>query len=157
MLAAAAIAVAACATPRVHALDIDPYIKRDQFGEIKLSPDGAHYAATVPFEDRTILVLLRRADNKIVATFSTGKFTHVNDFHWVNAERVLLGVVEKFGALDMPQSLGEIYSLETSGSADILIGQRVGRQQLGTNIKGKKAELVAAYLIDDLPTTTATC
>jgi dipeptidyl aminopeptidase/acylaminoacyl peptidase len=137
--------------PGARAVDVDAFVKRDQFGAIELSPDGAHYAATVPLEDRTILVLLRRSDNKVVGTFSTGKFTHVSDFDWVSSERVLLSVVEKFGALDQPQSLGEIYALTTSGTADILIGQRVGRQQLGTNIKGKKAELIAAYLVDDLP------
>lgn len=149
---AAAVAAASLAwVPAARAVNVDAFIKRDQFESIKLSPDGEHYAATVPLEDRTILVLLRRTDNKIVGTFSTGKFTHVAAFEWVNPERVLLSVVEKFGALDQPQSLGEIYSLTTAGTADILIGQRVGRQQLGTNIKGKKAEQVAAYLVDDLP------
>lgn len=150
-IAVAAIAAATALAPAAHAVDVDAFIKRDQFGAIELSPDGKHYAATVPLEDRTILVLLRRADNEVVGTFSTGKFTHVSEFQWVNTERVLLGVVEKYGALDQPQSLGEIYSLTTAGTADILIGQRVGRQQLGTNIKGKKAEMVAAYLVDDLP------
>jgi dipeptidyl aminopeptidase/acylaminoacyl peptidase len=150
-VAAVVIAIAMAWGPGAQAVNVDAFIKRDQFGDIKLSPDGLHYAATVPMEDRTILVLLRRADNKIVGTFSTGKFTHVSDFQWVNAERVLLGVAEKFGALDQPQSLGEIYSLSTSGAADILIGQRVARQQVGTNIKGKKAESVFAYLVDDLP------
>lgn len=150
-MAAAITAAAIAAAPAAHAVDIDAFIKRDQFEQIKLSPTGEHYAATVPLEDRTILVLLRRADNKIVGTFSTGKFTHVSAFDWVNPERVLLAVVEKFGALDQPRSLGEIYSLSTAGSADILIGQRVNRQQLGTNIKGKKAEAIFAYLVDNLP------
>ena len=145
------VAASFVVAPAAGAVDVDAFIKRDQFESIKLSPDGAHYAATVPLEDRTILVLLRRADSKIVGTFSTGKFTHVAGFEWVNPERVLLSVVEKFGALDQPQSLGEIYSLTTAGKPDILVGQRVNREQIGTNIKGKTAERVFAYLVDDLP------
>jgi dipeptidyl aminopeptidase/acylaminoacyl peptidase len=137
--------------PCAWAADVEAFVKRDRFGDIELSPTGEYYAATVPFEDRTVLVLMRRSDNKLLATFSSGKFTHVADFEWVNPELVLLSTVEKFGALDQPQSLGEIYSLSVAGKADILIGQRVNRQQLGTNIKGKKAEAVAAYLVDPLP------
>lgn len=151
IVAAAAVVAAFGAAPTARAVDVGAYVKRDQFGAIQLSPTGEYYAATVPLEDRTILVLLRRSDNKIVANFSAGKFTHVSDFQWVNPERVLLGVVEKFGALDQPQSLGEIFSLSTAGRTDILVGQRVAREQVGTNIKGKKAEAVAAYIVDDLP------
>lgn len=151
LLATMAVVLALALPFAVQAVDIDAFVKRDKFGQIKLSPTGEYYAATVPLEDRTVLALLRRSDSKLLATFNTGKFTHVSTFEWVNPTRVLLGVVEKFGALDQPQSLGEIYALDVSGAAEILIGQRVQRQQLGTNIKGRKAEALAAYVIDTLP------
>ena len=41
--------------------------------------------------------------------------------------------------------------MTVSGRSEILVGQRVGRQQIGSNIKGKTAEQVAAYLVDTLP------
>lgn len=132
-------------------VDVDPFIKKDKFEDIELSPTGEYYSATVPFEDRTALVILHRAENRVVATFSTGKNTHVSESVWVNPERVLLSTVEKFGALDQPQWLGEIYALSVGGSAEILVGQRVGRMQTGSNIKGKTAERVAAYVVDALP------
>lgn len=132
-------------------VDLNPFVSKDKFEDIELSPTGEYYSATVPFEDRTALVILHRAENRVVATFSTGKNTHVSESVWVNPERVLLNTVEKFGALDQPQWLGEIYALSVGGSAEILVGQRVGRMQTGSNIKGKTAEPVAAYVVDALP------
>lgn len=133
------------------AVDIDAFVKKDRFETLKISPTGEYFAATVPLEDRTVLAILRRADNKLVSSFNVGKYTHVSDFDWVNPERVLISVVEKFGSLDTPQSLGEIYTTTVTGNSDMLVGQRMNAQQLGSNIKQKKAERVAAYLVDDLP------
>ena len=92
-LATVAVCAALCAPFASTASDVDAFVKGDKFGDIEISPTGEYYAATVPFEDRTALVLLRRADSKLMATFSTGKNTHVADFEWVNAERVLLSTV----------------------------------------------------------------
>lgn len=46
-------------------VDVATYTKRDQFTDLKISPGGDYYAATVPLEDRTVLVVLDRATNKI--------------------------------------------------------------------------------------------
>ncbi|GGZ54267.1 peptidase S9 [Lysobacter xinjiangensis] len=146
----AVIAAVMAASPLAHALDIEPYIRKDKFEQIKISPKGDYFAATVPMEDRTILAVIRRSDNKVTGSFSLGRNTTVVGFNWVNPERVLISVGEKFGALDEPSPTGELFALNaTSGQADPLVGYRV-RQELGTHIKGKKAEDVAAFLVDDL-------
>ena len=140
--------------PAMAQVDVAPYVKNDRFGTIKISPNGDYYAATVPLPDvdKTTLAILRRADNKLTATFQLGKNTHVQDFWWVNPERVLISVAEKFGSLDQPSPTGELYTINVDGSgADLLIGWRVSGNGAGTRVKGKKAELVGASLIDDLP------
>lgn len=148
-----AVAVLACAMgPAVAAaVDVAAYVKRDQFEEIKISPDGDFYAATVPMEDRTVLVVLNRTDNEIVTTFNTGRNTEVADFVWVNARQLIVSTAEKFGLMDQPRLTGELYRVDSSGRADMLVGQRLNHQQTGTNIKTKKVEAVAAFLTDDLP------
>jgi hypothetical protein len=133
------------------AVDLGAFIKKDRFDSIELSPTGEYFAATVPMEDRTVLVILDRDDNKILTGFDTGRYTHVDEFAWVNPEQVVFSVVEKHGALDQPQWLGEIYTATVRGRSEILIGQRVGGMQTGSRIPRKTAERVAAYLIDDLP------
>ena len=132
--------------------DITPYIKKAEFGDIKISPTGEYYAATIPFEDRTGLVILRRVDNKVMGGFSIGKNTHVADFWWVNPKRVLISTAMKFGALDNPMLTGDLYAVDADGkNAEILVGQSVDVMTTGSNIVTKKNETVAAFLIDSLP------
>ena len=148
----AAVLLAGLSGPVAAEVDLQQYIKKDAFRDIKISPTGEYYAATVPAEDRTALAILRKSDNKLTGTFALGKNTHVEDFHWVNPQRVLISTSEKFGLLDRPQWTGELYAVDADGGkAELLVGMRVQGQGLGTNIKGKKAERVAAFLVDDLP------
>lgn len=133
-------------------VDVAAFIKKDAFGEIRLSPTGEYYAATVPLEDRTALAVVRRADNKLMSTFARGRNTHVDDFVWVNDQRLLMSIAEKFGTLDAPQPSGELYATNADGSgAELLVGYRVQGAGLGTKIQPKKVEPVAAFLADELP------
>jgi dipeptidyl aminopeptidase/acylaminoacyl peptidase len=148
------IAAGVLATPMAAAVDVQAYIKKDSFNDIKLSPNGDYYAATVTLEDRTALAILRRSDNKLTATLSLGKNSHVSGFRWVNPERVIVSIGEKMGALDQPRGTGELYAVSAEGGqVELLVGQRVSTDLggVGTLIKPKKVEMVAAFLIDDLP------
>ena len=146
------VALGVLGSPAASAVDVQAYVKKDSFNDIKLSPNGDYYAATVTLEDRTALMILRRSDNKLTANFRMGRNTHVADFWWVNPERVVIGMAEKFGALDKPQPTGELYAINADGTQpDILIGQRVQGAGLGTLIQPKKVERIAAFLVDDLP------
>lgn len=150
---AALIAALGAASPAV-AVEVDAFIKSDKFGEIKISPTGEYFAAGVPLDEgsRTALVIMRRGDNKVTGTFMRGKNTHVESFTWVNDERVVISMSEKFGALEEPGLTGELYAVNADGSqAEILVGQRVQGAGLGTRIQPKKVERIAAFLVDDLP------
>lgn len=143
--------VANAGTPQT--VDLTRYVRSDTFNEIKISPRGDYYAATVPLDngERTALVITNRGSNSVSATFVLGKHTHVAGFAWVNPERVLLSMAEKFGALDQPQLTGELYALNADGTqVELLVGQRVRGAGLGTRIQPKKVERVAAFLVDDL-------
>jgi dipeptidyl aminopeptidase/acylaminoacyl peptidase len=133
------------------AVNVDAYVKKDRFETIKISPTGEYFAATVPFEDRTALVIMGRADKKLLGTFQLGRDSAIASFSWVSPDRVLIGAAEKFGELDRPQATGELFAMDASGGkTEMLIGQRVAGN-IGSRIQSKKAEIVAAFLIDDLP------
>ena len=132
--------------------EVEPYIRKDFFGDIKISPTGEYYAATVPLEDSTGLAILRRSDKAVMGRFRLARNSHVSDFWWVNPERVLISVSVKIGDLDEPRPTGEIFGMNVDGSkTGLLVGQRVEDEGLGTLIKVKKAEHIAAFLVDDLP------
>jgi dipeptidyl aminopeptidase/acylaminoacyl peptidase len=145
--ACAGIAQAATST-----VDIAAFVKPDSFDDIKISPTGEYYAATVPSEGESILMIIRRADNKAMAGFGLGANTYIADFEWVNAKRVVFGTARKFGALDQPQLTGNLYAMNADGTGkDILVGQDVDVMSTGSHIQTKKTETIAAFLLDDLP------
>ena len=132
-------------------VDVEPFVRREQFREVQLSPGGTYLAATLPMEDRTGLVILRLSDRQVTARFSLGRNTDIAWFRWVNDERVLAGVADKFGMLARPQATGEIVGIEADGAAEMLLGQRVQASASPTRIQQKKPEGVWARLTDDLP------
>jgi hypothetical protein len=142
----------AAAMPATAAVDVESYIKKDSFEHIELSPTGEYYAATVPMEDRTVMVVIRRADNKLTANITGGENSAIAGFEWVSPDRVIVAVAMKFGALDRPLPTGELFSVNAvTGSNEILIGQRLTGTDTGSKIQGKKGERVAAFLVDALP------
>jgi dipeptidyl aminopeptidase/acylaminoacyl peptidase len=146
------LALSMASLPAVAVVDLGQFIRKDEFNEIKISPSGEYYAATVPLEDGTALTLFRRGDLKGVGGFRPRRNAHVNDFEWVSDDRVLISIAEKFGVLDQPQPTGEIYTVKANGGqADLLVGFRVQGNGAGTRIQPKKVEDVAAFLIDGLP------
>ncbi|MGY0799123.1 alpha/beta hydrolase family protein [Lysobacter sp. A286] len=147
-------ATAVAAGKTTATVDVERFVRTDSFNAIKISPRGDYYAATVALDDgeRTALVITRRSDHSIGATFVLGANTHVAGFAWVNPERVLISMAEKLGALDKPQATGELYAVNADGSqVEFLVGQRVQGAGPGTRIQAKKVERVAAVLVDDLP------
>ena len=138
-------------TPKPY--DIEDFIRKQQFEDIKISPTGEYYAATIRIDRKTALAILRRSDSKVVATMSIpGDRTHVDDFWWVNAERVLISPSQKFGALERPQLTGDLYAVNADGGkGGILVGQSLQSDGPGSHIKTRKVEDVAAFPIDDLP------
>ena len=151
-----AMVASACAVvlPVAHAatVDVGAFIRKDAFTDIKLSPNGDYFAATVQQEDRTSLVVLRRSDSKVTGSISLGRNNHAHQFWWVNPERIVFSVAQKLGALDMPQLTGELYAMNADGSKkENLLGYRVEGAGPGTRIQPKKVEAVAGFLVDALP------
>src|SRR5687767_15783889 len=97
-------------------VNLDLFLKQDSFGEIKLSPTGEYYAATVPLEDRTVLAVLRRSDNKPTAKVGGRAESVVADFEWVSDTRVVVSMAETYGRADTPSLTGELYAVNVDGT-----------------------------------------
>lgn len=145
-------ACACVAQASTNTVDIAPFLKRDGFESLKISPKGDYYAASAVMDDRSVLVVLRRTDNKPLAHFNLGKGTYVYGFWWVNPNQVLVTMAEKLGALDSPLPTANLYSVNAAtGGVEILAGQDVETMATGTHIETKKQEFAAVRLMDDLP------
>ncbi|TWT22526.1 S9 family peptidase [Luteimonas marina] len=111
-----AVAVAIAGAPARAQVDLTPFVKRDTYETIKISPDGAHLAATMPLEDRTVLVVVNRADRRIVSGGMGVKNSAVWDFWWVDDERIVISMAQSLGSKDPLYATGELHALEIGAS-----------------------------------------
>lgn len=140
------------AQPAGPTYTVDDFLKRDRFGQVKLSPKGTYVAATVPLEDRTVLVILKPGQKEPYGYVNFKETnTHVVDFWWVNDERVLFTIGERGGALEQPVSFGEIWGTNADGGRQgILVGARASRSASRAGGRSR-AEKSAFFLVDTLP------
>ncbi|HEL3750613.1 TPA: S9 family peptidase [Stenotrophomonas maltophilia] len=152
MLTAALVVVGSVAAGSAWAVDLAQFLRQETFTDIKISPGGEYVAATVPMEDSTAIAVMRLADKQLVGSFRPPQKNHAYEFDWVSNERLLIGLAEKWGALDKPNPTGELYAIDANGNrGELLVGYRVESKGPGTRIQPKKVEAVAAFLADDLP------
>ena len=134
-------------------VDLAPFIENNGVRDIKISPTGEFYAATLPLGERSAVAVMRRSDQTIVGSHQLPRNTHIADFWWVGDERLMFGLAERFGARDFPTPTGELFAMNVDGSRpQLLVGWRVRESSLGTNIRSSaKEEFVHAWPIDLLP------
>jgi dipeptidyl aminopeptidase/acylaminoacyl peptidase len=130
-------------------LPMDDFIKHQQFIDVKISPTGEYLAATIlATEDTGALVILRRGDQKMTGTMKLRGRALVQNFFWVNDERIVLSVAEAEGSLSAPSPTGEIYATNFDGTKqELLIG---GRKQGGLEAAKRKQKFEGAFIIDPL-------
>lgn len=133
-------------------VDVDQFIRRDSFERITISPNGDYLAATVPLEDRTGLVVLRRSDKVVTARMTLGKDTHFQSLHWVNERRLLASIAEAFGTRDQPALTGELFGVDFDGqNRRMLTGFRADINSQASRLQTANADSVYATLVDSLP------
>ncbi|KLJ01142.1 peptidase S9 [Luteimonas sp. FCS-9] len=143
--------VVAVACAGAHAqVDLAPFVEDDGFRDIKISPTGEYFAATMPHGDSTAIGVIRWTDRSVVGSYRLPRNTHIADFWWAKDDRLVFALAERFGARDYPSPTGELYAMNADGSrAQLLVGWRVRGTPTGTRIPaGGKAELVQAWPID---------
>ncbi|MEO6103488.1 MAG: S9 family peptidase [Pseudoxanthomonas sp.] len=148
----AAILALGIATSANAQVNLDAYIKRSEFNDIKISPDGQYLAATVPLEDRTGMAVLRRSDSKVMTSFALGKNAHIGTFFWGSKERLLFTITQKYGMLERPQYTGELMAVNfDEKTPKLLMGYRATGMQAGTHIQAKDNSRVAVIDVDVIP------
>jgi dipeptidyl aminopeptidase/acylaminoacyl peptidase len=127
LLACAPVFAAETAQPAAAAtVPLDTFIKHHQFIDAKISPGGEYLAASVrATEDTGALVVLKLADMKMFGNFKLRGKTFVDDFEWVNANRLVFSVAESAGSKSTPRGTGELYGMDADGrNQSLLMGPR---------------------------------
>lgn len=77
---------------------VEHFFKKGEFRLMKISPTGQYLAATFWVSDEAEgLAIIDRQSMKITASLKFRENETVDDFHWVNNERVVVSNAKRFG------------------------------------------------------------
>jgi len=96
-------------------MPVEKFVALNQFDNIKISPTGEYLAATLPAENRTVLVILRRENLQVTGKVVLEEKAHVEWFDWVNPGRVLFTASKKQGRLSVPSGVRGVFSVNVDG------------------------------------------
>lgn len=117
------------AVPAGQAIALKDFIEADQFLQLKISPDGEHYAATVPLEDRTALVVIKRSDMSRTNQVLPESQQHVTGFDWASSGQLVFSVSSKVGYFAEPVPTGYLYRVAAGGGQSERLGlERIALQ-----------------------------
>src|SRR5687767_13163518 len=77
----------------------EDFLRKPEFESMTISPGGDYIAARLPFDDRTLLAILRIGDMKITAKLDPGREGFIESEQWVSDTRVFASASKKFGTL----------------------------------------------------------
>lgn len=99
-----------------YAVTVEDFSKHPDYYNIKISPDGKHYAALADLNGIRQLVFLEAKTYKVTYALQAKSDSQPGNYYWVNNERVLVQVQQLRGALEQPLDFGELYGINYDGS-----------------------------------------
>jgi dipeptidyl aminopeptidase/acylaminoacyl peptidase len=135
-------------TAQTEALPAEYFTKAAQFSSIKLSPDGLYFAATVPKENRTTLVIVDRKKMKPIQSFGFGKNEHIGKFSWASNTRLVYSKVYQKNDRETKTNKGELFAANVDGS-DLL--QVFGLSDTKSKLRSKRGIDFTAKIVHMLP------
>lgn len=112
-------------------IPLEDFAKKQQFVDIKISPNGSYLAATFRHETGNLyLTVISLKDQKVIATQDFKGNDTIAGFHWANDERILIEVARMNGPLEPPYYVGELFAMNADGSKPItLTGPRAKNKE----------------------------
>ena len=132
-------------------LPLEHFTKASIFNNILLSPDGKFFAASVPKENTTALVVIDRNKMKIVKAFGFGRDEHVGVFSWANNSRLIYTKVYQLDDQERKSNRGEIFAVNIDGSAHMQIFGYSDNKSKNKQKKGLKAHAKILNLLPNDP------
>ena len=133
-------------------ISVKDFVRTAEAADMLISPDGKYLALTVPdADDRNFLVIINRVDMKVVGSLKARESDTIDEFWWVNDERVIASIATKVGGVDKPVPTGELYGVNADNSrSGILFSYRAQAANKGTHIKQRDARRASATVVDSL-------
>jgi acetyl esterase/lipase len=136
----------------VQASSVESYAKFNDFGKMRISPDGKYLAVIANKENRRVVVVLVTDTLKAShVVFFKGSNDQVGNFSWVSKQRLLVEVSRFFPSeMERPFGGGELFAVDADGAKP----KRIFTYDLPTNARKRRNSGIGfggfASLIDPL-------
>ncbi len=91
------------------------------YDQALLSPDGKHFAITVPIQGKSGLVVFSIQNLKAVAAFNVEANQDILRFWWANDERIVVNLALEGASADYPLLTGELFALNIDNTRKFAI------------------------------------
>ncbi len=138
--------------PLANLLPLDHFIRHDELGTIKISPDGSSIAmSTTTQQGRSALVFVSLADRKLVGGAQVPDQYLIADFDWVSPSRIVYSIAERGPDVTQPGLTGELLAIDSDGRRQRpLYGFRAGQGRIGTRVQMRESTYASAELVSAL-------
>jgi dipeptidyl aminopeptidase/acylaminoacyl peptidase len=130
---------------------IEAFTRFDEFGEVKISPDGEYLALATGKYGRSAVVFIERKTQKVTSGVRTREGGEIDQFEWISPTRVLYSIAERWPGIVQPIRTGELYAIDRDGGRHKqLYGARAGESSTGTHLKKRESSFGSAELLSVL-------
>lgn len=146
-----AVLLAASASAVADPLPIEYFTKDDDFGLIKISPDGEYLAATVRDGERSAVVFLNIESAEFTGGVRARNGDEITDFDWISDTRVVYYYGERYMGREYVSRTGEIFAVDRDGKRDVILyGYRASNQRAGSRLGLRESTNASGELLSVL-------
>lgn len=143
--------LAASAAVVADPLPVEYFTRDDDFGLMKISPDGEYIAATVGGAELSALVFIELDSAEIKGGVRAREGDEITGFDWVSDTRVIYHYGERFAGHEYVSNTGEIFAVDRDGTRDtILYGYRASNQRTGSRLGRRESTNASGELLSVL-------
>ncbi|WP_152614624.1 alpha/beta hydrolase family protein [Pseudoalteromonas luteoviolacea] len=136
--------------PASAPIPISHFSKGEEYANVQLSPSGKYISFISKVDGKNMLGVLLAENFSMLSAIRFESNAQVGDYHWVNAERIVVEKEYLKGWTDQPHYYGELYSVNADGSSGKYLVGYQGGGQTGSRISKATALYGTSYVLDPL-------
>lgn len=132
-------------------IPLENFTKFDQFGGVKVSPDGEYYAMLTGKYGRSAVMFIEVKSKKVIGGVRAQDDCEIDEYHWISPTRLIYTEAQRQRGNVQPTPTGEIFAANRDGSGiRLLYGYRAEQRSIGTHLATRKASYASADFLGSL-------
>jgi dienelactone hydrolase len=132
-------------------MPLEFFTKFDEFGGVKISPDGEFIASLAGTYGRSMVVFQDIKNKRTVASVSVPEDCEIDDYFWVSPTRLIYTIAQREAGQVRPTPTGEIRAINRDGTAlREIYGYRAEESTLDTHLAKRKSSYATPELLSSL-------